>query len=118
MDLPTSGFSVQAKTKSIEEDQFKARANRPRKELLIGKLIDFTIVQLESGETCNVNKLSQSVRGLKKYFRKINNIYVVEKPTEVSRVPIANCFKYRKGAMVEGFITEDNEFFIKEYVNV
>ena len=118
--VPSFGFSVQAKVKQVtdENNQFKTRVNRTGKDLLIGKLIDFNLVQVESGDTFNVNALSQSVRGLSKYFRKVNNIYFVEKPSEKPRVPIANCFKFRRGAMIEGFITDDNEFFIKDYANI
>ncbi len=113
-------FSVQSKTQNKPKGDNKRLNNS---KLVSGILIDFLTIRLGLDSTLiKVEPESQSVKGLKKFYRAMRDSFVVEKPLNSPRMNLPNCYKYRKGAEVKGKIIEDKDgnklFYIKGYLNV
>jgi len=121
MEKKTFGLSIQ-KRKPVEVDQYKVRKGTTVKNIISAKLIGFTQAAIEDGTIYNVTPKSQSIVGLKKYFRIAYGAFIVEKPLERAKKDLPNCFRYRKGAMVKGYIAISvgvvDTFYITEYLNL
>lgn len=118
------GFSIQKKAPK-EVNVFKVRKSKRNVDVIPGKLIEFMQVRVEDGTIYPVARDSQSIIGLKKYFREAWGRFIVEKTTESAKCDIKTCHKYRKGAMVKGYIIQAvdisgdvDKFFIKDYLEI
>lgn len=122
-DMITKKFGLTVQKKPVAEvNPYAVRKTKANENIISAKLIGFTHAVVEGGETYSVNTTSQSIIGLPKYFRIAYGAFVVEKPLERPKKDLPNCFKYRKGAMVKGYIKveegKDDTFFITGYLNL
>lgn len=119
---PKFGLSVQKKPTVVTSTEYKVRKSKKNANVIPGKLVGFTNVQLNDGTVYPVDRESQSIVGLKKYFREAYGRFIVEKPLEKAKQDIKTCHKYRRGATVKGYINvvegKEDSFFITGYLEV